>query len=210
MRSIVCVPFHAQDRTSRSRKIEPAYGGAQFAPHVPSQHWPVQHSASVAQALPTGVHACAVQTAGVPMQCPEQQSAPEAHDVPSRRHAASVQTEIPAALAVHVAPSQQSAVVAQSDPRGRHGPPELNAQRFPAAVQVPLQHESPHASPVVEHSVNENGVHTTPAHFPEQQSVSALHGPVSGEQTAPPQTPPLHASEQQSSADWHAAPSAAQ
>jgi hypothetical protein len=173
-------------------------------------HDPVQHSLSTLQDAPmiAQLEVAVSQRAGFPAQSPVQQSSFVLHDAPALAHA-DVQTETPASVGVHE-PLQQVSPAPQGALRGRQGP--VPKAHRPLALSHPPQQGSKgvpvQVSPAARHGDAPmlhtwNGV----AHSPEQQSPSTEQEPPASAQIAPPQIPPLHASEQQSDASVHAAPS---
>jgi hypothetical protein len=183
-------------------------------PHTPFKHCPEQHSALPAHVVPISLHCTAVapHVCGLPEHTLPQQSDADVHAVPSARHGA-VQYPAPLVPKMLQVPRQQSALVVQSAPTGRHGPgPKSQRVSSTPGVQTPLQ-QFPQSWPVAPHGVDE--WHLMPPskpgpQLPEQHSAFVAHGSSLYLQCEPPHVPPLHAIEQHSSAEAHAAPSALQ
>jgi hypothetical protein len=158
------------------------------------------------------VGVAAVQRAGFPSQRPEQQSSLVAQTTAFSAHA-EVHTGTPPSVGEQL-PLQQVSPEAHGAPRGRHGPPP-NSQR-PVVVSQPPQHggmSAPpwHVSPGSRQRFAVRRQMLSGAwHSPEQQSAFWVHVSPARAQSAPPQTPPLQASEQQAAADVHGVPSTAQ
>jgi hypothetical protein len=126
---------------------------------------------------------------------------------------AAVQTGTPAAPGEHV-PRQQSPSCTQGVPFDRQGPAP-KSQREVMSSQAPQHGEPPpevQFSPVGRHVAIGSMMHlrSLVEQMPPQQSASTAHASPFCLQSAPPQAPPLQATEQQSSARVQAAPSARQ
>ena len=153
------------------------------------------------------------QVDGNPPHAPLQQSSFELQPLPGPRHIA-VHTGIPCESAMHL-PRQQSESVTQGLDVSRQPPgptPGPTSQRL-VGSHTPEQHSKPasplHDSPLGRHA-SEVAMQRPPSHRPEQQPLSSTHVPSTTLQMAPPHWPPLQASEQQSCASSHGAPSLSQ
>jgi hypothetical protein len=177
-------------------------------------HRAPQQSAPTPHAAPTSlqVAAGAPHVGGAPPQRPLAQSVGDMQLAPSASGAA-VQTGTPAAPGEQV-PRQQSPFCTQGVPFGRQLPAP-KSQRDVVSSHA-AQHGVPppdvQFSPVGRHVATGSMMHlrSVVEQMPPQQSALMAHASPYCLQSAPPHAPALQASEQQSSARVHAAPSGRQ
>jgi hypothetical protein len=161
------------------------------------------------QVIPVGVQSAGGAQAP-PVQVAEQQSAPTMHGAPGGAHGV-WQVRPPPGDGRH-SPWQQSVAAAQVAP----GPRQVSApksHRSVAALHTIEQQVVPppevQVSPVGRQPGCRSTTHCPRAwsHMFEQQSASTLQSSLTTRHSGPPHAPPVHASEQQSSARVHGAPS---
>ncbi len=175
----------------------------------PPKQKPEQQSALLAQVAPT-----AVQLGGTASQRPAMQVLLQQPALAVQVPPVGVQGVLQTCAVASQVPRQHSAVEVQAAPSARQvsapkpqrGGSTLSSQR---SLQQPRPEPELHVSPVGRQlRFGRSTWHSPPWQTFEQHSALAAQRSLSTLHSPPPQRPPKHPSEQQSSAVWQAAPSA--